>query len=278
VARAERRVSATLYREQSGRGEPLLLLHGWGMNLRVFDPLRARLAAHYEVTAIDLPGHGRSPWNAAQRNVGQALLAGVAASVPPGATLLGWSLGAQLALELARDPRLAISRLVLIAATPRFVSAEDWPHGLPLATLRRFASQLARDPSATVDEFLELQVRGSAAPEAVLAALRQAVIEQGAACPEALAAGLEFLEHTDQRSLARTLALPALVLSGQHDRITPPAAGLAFSQSLPQGRWVEVRRAAHAPFLSHLELVSASVLEFLGREPAADARQWRQSS
>jgi pimeloyl-[acyl-carrier protein] methyl ester esterase len=272
-------MSATLYSERSGRGEPLLLLHGWGMNLRVFDPLRARLAAHYEVTAIDLPGHGRSPWNPAPREARQLLLAGVAASVPPGATLLGWSLGAQLALELALDARLAISRLVMIAATPRFVSGEDWPHALPLATLQRFASELARDPSATVDEFLALQARGSAAADAVLAALRQAVSGHGAARLEALAAGLEFLERTDQRALARAVPLPALVLSGQHDRITPPAAGLAFAQGLPQGRWIEVRRAGHAPFLSHLEFVSASVLEFLEREPSAGApRQPRQSS
>ena len=42
----------------------MVLLHGWGMNLRVFDGCAAALATTHRVTAIDLPGHGRSPWRA----------------------------------------------------------------------------------------------------------------------------------------------------------------------------------------------------------------------
>ena len=41
---------------------PLALVHGWGMNLAVFDALRAALPGT-ESWAIDLPGHGLSPWN-----------------------------------------------------------------------------------------------------------------------------------------------------------------------------------------------------------------------
>ena len=168
-------MSAALYCERSGRGEPLVLLHGWGMNLRVFDPLRARLAAHYAVTRDRSAGTRPQSLDRRAARGRQALLAGVAASVPRGATLLGWSLGAQLALELARDTRLAISRLVLIATTPRFVSGEDWPHGAAAHDAAAASPpELARDPSATVDEFLTLQVRGSAASGAALAALRHA--------------------------------------------------------------------------------------------------------
>ncbi len=53
-----------LYRETRGAGPPIVLLHGWAMNLRVFDALAGALAHTHEVTTIDLPGHGRSPWRA----------------------------------------------------------------------------------------------------------------------------------------------------------------------------------------------------------------------
>ena len=50
-----------LHYERSGHGEPLLLLHGIGSGLRVWDPVLPWLAPYHEVIAVDLPGHGESP-------------------------------------------------------------------------------------------------------------------------------------------------------------------------------------------------------------------------
>jgi len=247
-----------LYAESSGCGPPLLLLHGWGMNLRVFDALRAGLAARYTVTAVDLPGHGRSPWIAGLSAHEQ--LAWIATRLPPHAVLVGWSLGGQLALQLAADDTLGVRHLVLMASTPRFVRAEDWPAGLPAAVLEQFAAQLERDPRRTVDDFLALQTRGSAAAAEVLAALQHAVSEHGAAQPAALAAGLSQLQHNDLRELARHLAVPTLVIAGQYDRITAPAAAQALTALLPQGRLLPIRRAGHVPFVSHPHEVLAALL------------------
>jgi pimeloyl-[acyl-carrier protein] methyl ester esterase len=47
-----------------GRGRDLVLLHGWSLNLRVFDQLTRQLARSCRVIAIDLPGHGKSDWDA----------------------------------------------------------------------------------------------------------------------------------------------------------------------------------------------------------------------
>jgi pimeloyl-[acyl-carrier protein] methyl ester esterase len=247
-----------LYAESSGRGPPLLLLHGWGMNLRVFDGLRAGLAARFAVTAVDLPGHGRSPWIAALSAAEQ--LAWITTRLPQHATLVGWSLGGQLALQMAADATLGVQHLVLMASTPRFVRAEDWPAGLPPAVLEQFALQLERDPHRSVADFLALQTRGSAAAAEVLATLQHAVSEHGAARPEALAAGLAQLQHNDLRELARGLAVPTLVIAGQYDRITPPAAAQALAALLPQGRLLAIRRAGHAPFVSHPHEVLAALL------------------
>ena len=50
-----------LHHEVRGTGEPLLLVHGTGSSLRVWDPVVERLAARRTVIAVDLPGFGTSP-------------------------------------------------------------------------------------------------------------------------------------------------------------------------------------------------------------------------
>ena len=50
-----------LYYEESGEGEPLILLHGNGENRMIFKAQRAYFEARYRVIAVDTRGHGRSP-------------------------------------------------------------------------------------------------------------------------------------------------------------------------------------------------------------------------
>jgi len=57
--------------------------------------------------------------------------------------------------------------------------------------------------------------------------------------------------------------VPALVIGGRLDRITRAAAGRALAAALPQARYVEFARAAHAPFLSNPARFARLLTEFL---------------
>lgn len=235
--------------DPSGRpaGVPLVLLHGWGLNRRVFDDLGARLSTRRDVVAVDLPGHGQSapmPW--------EYFCAELLAALPDPIDLLGWSLGGQLALELAHLAPQSVRRLVLIATTPKFLASPDWPAAMQPAVLEAFAIQLGQDYRRTVTEFLELQVRGSQHADAQLLALRTALLAHGEASPAALQLGLDWLRTRDLREKVRSLAQPTLALAGQYDRVTPSAASRALAHAMPIARFAELRRAGHAPFLSHL--------------------------
>jgi pimeloyl-[acyl-carrier protein] methyl ester esterase len=195
--------------------------------------------------------------------------------------LLGWSLGGQMALELAvaqatagAEPppaAAAVRRLVLIATTPRLLAGPDWPQGAPPERLAAQVGGLRTDYRRTVSDFLELQVRGSASGAEALADLNAALFAHG--CGEgtlgprlaALARDLELLHDTDLRALLAGITIPTLVIAGQYDRVTLPAASRALADSLPDARYVEIRRAAHAPFLSHLPELSALLCDFLLR-------------
>jgi pimeloyl-[acyl-carrier protein] methyl ester esterase len=264
---------SALYTEVRGSGAALVLLHGWGLNVRVWDGLAASLCDRFRLIAIDLPGHGRSPWLPERSSLEEqaAQIRETLAAITDQYSLLGWSLGGQIALQLARDAH--IDRLVLIATTPRLVAGPDWPHGAPPERLAAQAADLQTDYRRTVSDFLDLQVRGSAGGAEALAQLRAALFAHAPNPHElaepprpllaALARGLELLRDTDLRPLLPHIALPTLVIAGQYDRVTLPAASRALANCLPHARYVEIRRAAHAPFLSHLPELSARVREFL---------------
>lgn len=292
-----------LYNEVRGRGPALVLLHGWGLNLRIWDGLTAALCDRFRIIAVDLPGHGRSEWLPERSSLEEqaAQVCETVAEIASEYSLLGWSLGSQIALQLAagpardvgsaRDPgprtaeaargietpgsarAAAIRRLVLIAATPRFIAAPDWPHGAPAERLAAQAGGLRSDYRRTVSDFLELQVRGSTDGGAALEQLRAALFEHGsvASAPSelrglnlaALVRGLELLRDSDLRPLLADITVPALVIAGQYDRVIHPAASHGLANALPNARYVEIRRAAHAPFLSHLPELSTLISHFL---------------
>ena len=250
------------YVDIRGDGPDLVLLHGWALHGGMWGPWIDELARHARLHLVDLPGHGRSPWPAGVRDLA-GLAAAVRPAVPDGAAVLGWSLGGMVALELARGPRLAA--LVLVATTPRFVVDTDWEHGLSPALLAEFARGLGTDHRATVQNFLALQTRGDERAHETLRQLRRSLDAHGPPDAAALEAGLAILGSADLRSALPRIAVPALVIAGDHDRITPPGAGLELAARLPQARLAAIARSGHAPFLSHGPQVLAEVRGFLGR-------------
>jgi pimeloyl-[acyl-carrier protein] methyl ester esterase len=179
--------------------------------------------------------------------------------------LLGWSLGGQFALDLAAAMPAGIERLVLVATTPRFLTAPGWRFGARPAALARLAAAVRADPRAGVRAFLRQQVRGLAPRTAarVLASLHAALAGNGSASPQALAWGLSRLEEADLRPALSLVRKPTLVIAGQLDRITQPAAARALAKALPRGTFRELRGAGHAPFLSHREQFTKLLREFL---------------
>jgi pimeloyl-[acyl-carrier protein] methyl ester esterase len=259
-------VTAPLHLESRGAGTPVALLHGWGMNLRIFDALAGALAMNHRVLAVDLPGHGRSAFDAAHSGF-DAQAAAIAALLPDRCVVVGWSLGGQYALELARRVPERVRGLVLLASTPRFVAGAGWEAGLKPALLEAFSLQLARDWHATLEEFLALQTRGSRESAAVLAELHHALRAHGEPQPEALSAGLAHLRGNDLRAAVPTIDIPALIVAGQHDRVTPPAAAEWLAATLPRADLTVLPRAGHAPFLSHADDTHALLGHFLAELP-----------
>src|SRR5439155_22833894 len=125
---------------------------GWERTLRVWYGLGGALTARFRVISIDLPGHGRSDWDAsAGTPAAQAWrVHETLAPLTRRYALLGWSLGGQLALDLAAALPSRIERLALIATTPRFLAGPDCRCGAAPALLARPQRQLREESGRPV--------------------------------------------------------------------------------------------------------------------------------
>src|SRR5919206_4673825 len=101
-------MTAPLSLVRSGQGEPLLLLHGWGSSRRDFTAVLPALSERFDVLNVELPGSGRSRHLDVRPTVGaitDAVEATLDAEDVGRVHVLGNSLGARVALELARRGR-----------------------------------------------------------------------------------------------------------------------------------------------------------------------------
>lgn len=250
----------TLHVEARGDGPDLVLLHGWGMHAGIWKELARELSLHFRVHAVDLPGYGQSA--TCDPCTLEHMAAALARQMPQRCLVCGWSLGGQVALTWAGIAPRQVARLALIATTPCFSRRADWPHAVAADVLHDFAAALKTDYAGTLKRFLSLQALGDAQARQVTQRLRESLFARSAPAARTLSQGLEILLQADLRGRLSTVAQPTLVLHGDRDTLTPPAAGEYLSRNLPNARLVKLRGAAHAPFVSDAQGVNALLKKF----------------
>lgn len=246
--------------ETTGTGPPLVLVHGWAMHGGLFAPLVARLRERHTLHVVDLPGHGHARDDDAALDP-RALAAQLVARIP-GAAWLGWSLGGQLALHAALDHPQAVRAVIPVASSPRFVRADDWPHGVAPTLFGDFADALRRDFRGTLDGFLALEVAGSEHARRELRELRAQAFERGEPAPRALLDGLALLDAVDLRDALPRLPVPSLWIAGARDRLVPAGAMQAAADPCG-GRCEVIAGAGHAPFVGDPDAVASAIDAFL---------------
>ncbi len=234
-----------LHVDRYGQGPELVLVHGWGMHGGLLRMFATQLGNYFHVTVADLPGHGNSPWNGAVSLDEWARQ--VLDCVPAGGYWIGWSLGGLVALAAARLKPQRVNGLMLLASTPKFVRAEDWPCAVDAQVFEQFARQLDANPDKTLGRFLALQVRAAEHSGELLRQLRSDLKTRPSAAPAALRTGLALLQDSDLRTQISSATVPLFGVFGERDTLVPPAAATVLDE---QHRAV-LEGAGHAPFLSH---------------------------
>jgi 2-succinyl-6-hydroxy-2,4-cyclohexadiene-1-carboxylate synthase len=103
----------TLHADRSGRGSPVVLVHGFTQSRRCWGALPTALAGRHQVIAVDAPGHGLSSHVRADLWETAAHLA----ILDDHATFVGYSMGARMVLHVAITHPERVERLVLVSGT-----------------------------------------------------------------------------------------------------------------------------------------------------------------
>jgi pimeloyl-[acyl-carrier protein] methyl ester esterase len=256
--------------ESIGSGAPLLLIHGWGMHGGVWKDVVQKLAIHYRVHCVDLPGYGFSKSGKGEGKRAADALDFIADELSScfsePLAVCGWSLGGQIALRWAALEPEKVHRLILVASTPCFAERDDWSFGMEKTVLEKFAAELEINHAATLRRFITLQLRGSENERELLTMLRERLLSRGEPDMEAMRSGLSILRDADLRGELLGITQPTLVIAGERDKLTPPEASRYMAQTIPGASLIEVKGAAHAPFLSHPDEFVMQLKIFMGSQ------------
>jgi pimeloyl-ACP methyl ester carboxylesterase len=237
----------------SGSGPPLLFLHG-GDYFAQNRPFLDRLAQRWRVLAPRHPGFGHTPRPDGFRSVHDIaylyldLLQQLALE---DVVLVGASFGGWIALELCVRSVAPIARLVLIDSLGlKFGGREERDiadiYALPADELAR---RNFRDSTRFVPDYSQLSDDELTA----IARDREATAFYG---------WRPYMHDPSLFQWLHRVAVPALVLWGEHDGIAPPAYGEKLCRALPQARFERIPDAAHHPQIEQPEAVAAAIERF----------------
>jgi pimeloyl-ACP methyl ester carboxylesterase len=240
-----------LAHDRTGSGEPLVLLHGQGFSRRSFDPVVPALAEHFDVIAVDLPGHGESPRQPDGRGSAPADLAVTVAELLdelglPTAHIVGNSSGGWVALELGRLQRARTVTALAPAglwrrSAPRYIRWSMRQTRLQARLTRRLAPAAPRRRLSRA--LATITVSGH--PFRVPYEPVRTTVHDMATAPgfrETLRA-LERARFTD----GAAITVPVTVAFGSRDRVLLPLVARRRDELPEQARWVTLPGAGHVP-------------------------------
>jgi len=249
-----------IHKEVYGEGKPIVLIHGWAMHTGIWRNFARQLATEYQVICVDLPGHGLSenvdPYTLEQIRV--ALIE----VLPESFSVLGWSLGASVALSMAKHFPERIDSLILLSGNPCFVKEKGWA-GTRLELLEDFAKNMQSHCHATLIRFLTLQVYGLPDGGGILATLKKAFQECDEPEKKVLQNGLDILKNEDLRDDFISLKCPVNIIQGDKDTLVPKQVSVDMQAIKPEIQVNVIPGAGHVPFLSHQSQVIKAINDFI---------------
>ena len=242
-------------------GVPVVFIHGFPFDRTMWEPQVREVSKNRRVLAYDVRGHGRSPAGDGQYSMElfvDDLVMLLDQLKVERAVLCGLSMGGYIALRAAERHPERISGLVLCDTK----SAPDTDE----ARIKR-AVTIAAVKKDGVPKF---------ANEFVKAVLTENTLKTKPAIVASLLTGilgnsplgisgalLAMAARTDTTAALAKITVPALILVGEQDKITPPSASEAMLKALPKAAMHVIPEAAHMSNLENPAVFNEKLLAFL---------------
>jgi len=232
-------------------GPALLLLHGFPLDNRIWEPVVSALPSGVQILLPDLPGMGKSPLPPEIRTIddyARELLSLMEERKIAAFTVAGHSMGGYIALAMQRQAPERIRGIALVSSR----SLPDSEEGRKAreATALRAEKEGPGFLAASMPE----KAVGAAPPPGVLETLRTIIGSAQAA--GVAAASRAMASRPDATPQLARIARPALVLAGRQDKIVPPAESEAMAKAIPGAKLVWCESSGHVPMLEEPGLVA----------------------
>ncbi len=230
----------------------LVLIHGSGGNAQRWNYQVAHFTRKgFQVIAVDLPGHGRSP-GPGRREISayaddvEALLKDKRAERP---VIVGHSMGGAIALTMAlRNPQ-AYAGLVLVGT------------GARLRVLPAIFDAIRKN----FDAATELMAKNIYSSTASAAQLRRAIKQLREVDPDVLYGDFEACDHFDVMGEVGRITTPTLVVVGGEDVMTPVKYAEYLRANMPNATMEIIDNAGHVVMIEQPDKFNAAVARFLGK-------------
>jgi pimeloyl-ACP methyl ester carboxylesterase len=247
--------------EADGSGPVVVLLHAFPLNRAMWRPQVTALRDRFTIIAPDLRGFGESeiPSGPLTMDDYAGDVLGVLDALGCKQFVLGGcSMGGYVAFRIWARASDRVRGLII--ADSRAEPDTEEGRQRRRAAIERIERE---GPEGFVEEFAATLVGPTTRSERpdVLAAVRQII---GTPHPRGLTAALAAMAvRPDSRPLLGSIGIPALVIVGEEDTLTPPASSEAMAQAMPRAHLVRIPEAGHLASLEAPEAFNRAVREFL---------------
>lgn len=252
--------------DDEGRGAAVVLLHGFPLNRSMWREQSRDLSATCRVIAPDLRGFGETTHGGADMTTGDMAedVAALLDALNVGRAVVGGlSMGGYVAFEFFRRFPHRVRALVLADTRPHADTDEA------RRTREETAQSALRDGMGPIAD--------SMLPKLLSAATRErepGMVERVRAMvlgtkPEGAAAALRAMAvRRDQTDMLPSIDVPALIIVGGEDTITPPPDAEAMAAKIKGSRLVRIEGAAHLSNVERPEEFNRALGEFVAGLPS----------
>lgn len=230
---------------------PMVFVHGLGYAKENMDPLFEYYEVLHHVVSYDVRGHGRTdkPVSWTLEDDADDLQGLVKALDLDKPIAIGFSMGSYIVLATAEKYPDLFSAIVLIGTKAGGMSSTQ-----------AIAAKSATAAQRKLDLMKMMLAPGDTPPQVLK--LMEAAAPSVHLTREQHEAIYVSINGFDNLANAGKVSIPVLCLTGQHDRVNPPAEGKQVADALPHGRFREIPRAGHITFFENLDYTVARMDDF----------------
>lgn len=244
---------------------PIIFIHGFVSSVSTFQPIFPLLSDHFSIIAIDLPGFGNSEkctsFVYTYENYGRLVAACMDYFQLEQTSLVGHSMGGQVALNTAKLVPERINKLVLLASSGYLAKAKSWQR---YASYLPFSDLVARRVvhKKSVPDYLKNVLHDTSFITNELAEAYGRPLQEKNFY-KALIRLLRYREGDLSKEQLKQINKPALLIWGTQDRVVPVQIGVQLTEDLPDARLITYEQTGHLLTVEKSKAVSGNILSFL---------------